>query len=90
MADFEGIERISAATGAEILANFDDPENADRLLGYCGKIEEIIIGEDSLILFSDCKKNEACTIVIRGPSNQIMEEIERSLHDVLCVLVSTI
>lgn len=34
--------------------------------------------------------NEACTIVIRGATQQILEEAERSLHDALCVLTQTV
>lgn len=49
-----------------------------------------MIGEDKVILFKGCKSNEACTIVLRGASSHILEEAERSLHDALCVLVSTI
>lgn len=49
-----------------------------------------MIGEDKLIKFSGCKKNEACTIVLRGASSHVIDEVERSLHDVLCVLVNTV
>lgn len=55
-ADFDGIERLSAATGAEILSTFDAPERKDEILGYCESIEEIIIGEDRVLKFSGCKK----------------------------------
>jgi len=89
-ADFDGIERIAAATGAEILSTFDAPERSDKVLGHCDLIEEIIIGEDKVIKFSNCARNEACTIVLRGASTHILEEAERSLHDALCVLVTTI
>lgn len=89
-ADFEGIERISAALGAEIMSTFDSPERKDEVLGYCDAIDEIIIGEDKVIKFSGCKRNEACTIVLRGSSQHILEEAERSLHDALCVLVQTV
>lgn len=67
-ADFEGIERLSAALGAEILSTFDNPERKDDIMGYCDLIEEVIIGEEKLIKFTGCKQNEACTIVIRGAS----------------------
>ena len=50
-------------------------------------MEEIIIGEDKLIKFSGCKRNEACTVVLRGSSSHLLDEAERSLHDALCVLV---
>lgn len=51
-ADFDGIERLAAATGAEILSTFNDPTR--DVLGTVGTIEEIIIGEDKLIKFSNC------------------------------------
>jgi T-complex protein 1 subunit beta len=49
-----------------------------------------MIGEDKVIKFSGCKKNEACTIILRGASLHILDEVERSLHDALCVLVNTV
>lgn len=72
-ADFEGIERISAALGAEILSTFDNPERSEEVLGTCDSIEEILIGEDKVIKFSGCKRNEACTIVLRGSSQHILD-----------------
>lgn len=89
-ADFEGIERISAALGAEIVSTFDSPDRSEEVLGSCGSIDEILIGEDKVVKFSDCKRNEACTIVLRGASQHILDEAERSLHDALCVLVQTV
>ena len=49
-----------------------------------------MIGEDKVIKFSGCKKNEACTIILRGASMHILDEVERSLNDDLCVLVNTV
>ncbi|KAL4506818.1 hypothetical protein ABPG72_001239 [Tetrahymena utriculariae] len=89
-ADFDGIERLSAATGAEILSTFDNPERSEKVLGKCKLIEEIIIGEDKFIQFSGCQKGEACTIVLRGASTHIIDEADRSLHDALCVLITTV
>jgi len=89
-ADFDGTERLAAATGAEILSTFNNPERSDEILGECKIIEEIIIGEDKLIKFSGCKRGEACTIVLRGASTHVLDEAERSMHDALCVLVNTV
>lgn len=83
-ADFEGVERLSLVTGGEIVSTFDSPERVK--LGYCDLIEEIMIGEDKVIRFSGVQRGEACTVVLRGPSMQILDEAERSLHDALCVL----
>jgi len=87
-ADFDGMERLAAVLGAEILSTFDD-SSAD-VLGSCAKIEEVMIGEDKVIKFTGCQRNEACSIVLRGSGNHILDEAERSLHDAICVLVSAV
>lgn len=79
-ADFDGTERLAAVLDAEILSTFDDPENAR--LGSCELVEEIMIGEDKLIKFSGCG-GKACSVVLRGSGNHILDEAERSLHDAL-------
>ncbi|GMP81803.1 hypothetical protein CsSME_00036390 [Camellia sinensis var. sinensis] len=87
-ADFEGIERLALVTGGEIASTFDNPESVK--LGHCKLIEEIMIGEDKLIHFSGVEMGQACTIVLRGASNHVLDEAERSLHDALCVLSQTV
>lgn len=84
-ADFDGIERLSAATGAEIISTFNNPERKETVLGFCESIEEIMIGEDTVIKFTGCKKREACTIVIRGASKHVVDEAERSLHVIIII-----
>jgi len=87
-ADFEGMERLALVLGAEIVSTFDHPELVK--LGHCKVIEEIILGEDKAIRFSGVAMGEACTIVLRGASQHILDEAERSLHDALCVLSQTV
>uniref|UniRef100_A0A8C1RW50 T-complex protein 1 subunit beta n=1 Tax=Cyprinus carpio TaxID=7962 RepID=A0A8C1RW50_CYPCA len=87
-ADFMGVERLALVTGGEITSTFDHPELVK--LGHCKLIEEVMIGEDMLIHFSGVDMGEACTIVLRGATQQILDEAERSLHDALCVLAQTI
>ena len=87
-ADFDGIERLALVTGGEISSTFDHPENVK--LGYCDLIDEVIIGEDTLIRFSGVAAGRACTIVLRGATEQILDEAERSIHDALAVLSQTI
>ncbi|GMH69921.1 hypothetical protein TrRE_jg2149 [Triparma retinervis] len=87
-ADFDGVEHLAAVTGGEVASTFDHPELVD--LGKCDLIEEVMIGEDKVIRFSGCASGEACTIVLRGASNHLLDEAERSLHDALCVLTQTV
>ncbi|RKP12069.1 chaperonin Cpn60/TCP-1 family, partial [Piptocephalis cylindrospora] len=87
-ADFEGIERLALVTGGEIASTFDHPELVK--LGECESIEEVMIGEDRLIRFSGVAAGEACTVVLRGATHQLLDEAERSLHDALSVLSQTV
>ncbi|EED18563.1 t-complex protein 1, beta subunit, putative [Talaromyces stipitatus ATCC 10500] len=87
-ADFDGVERLALVTGAEIASTFDNPEQVQ--LGHADLVEEVIIGEDSLLRFSGVAKGEACTIVLRGSTEQLLDEAERSLHDALAVLSQTV
>lgn len=86
-ADFEGVERLALVTGGEVVSTFDNPEKCK--LGECALIEEIMIGEQTLTKFSGCKAGQACTIVLRGATEQVLDEAERSLHDALSVLSQT-
>lgn len=87
-ADFEGIERLALVLGGEIVSTFGDPDKVK--LGECKLIEEVMIGEDKLLRFSGVALGEACTVVIRGATQQILDEADRSLHDALCVLQQTV
>lgn len=87
-ADFDGIERLSLVLGGEVTSTFDNPEKVK--LGECDLIDEIMIGEDTLIRFSGCKGGEACTVVLRGASQYMLDEAERSLHDALCVVAGAL
>ena len=51
---------------------------------------QIMIGEDKLLRFSGVPLGEACTLVLRGATQQILDEAQRSIHDALCVLSSTV
>jgi len=87
-ADFEGVERLSLVLGGDVVSTFDAPDKVK--LGTCDLIEEVMVGEDKLIRFSGVALGEACTVVLRGATRQILDEADRSLHDALCVLTQTV
>jgi len=87
-ADFEGIERLAYVLGGEIISSFDHPELAK--LGRCDLIEEDMIGEEKVIRFTGPALGEACTIVLRGATSQLLDEADRSVHDALCVISQTV
>ena len=86
-ADFDGVERLALVTGGEIASTFDHPELCK--LGKCANIQQVMIGEDKLIKFTGVV-GEACSIVLRGATHQLLDEAERSIHDALCVLTQTV
>ncbi|NIQ05204.1 MAG: thermosome subunit, partial [Candidatus Korarchaeota archaeon] len=49
-------------------------------------VEERKIGEDKMTFIEGCKNPRAVTILIRGGTERIVDEAERSLHDALCVV----
>jgi len=55
-------------------------------LGEAKVVEEIKIGEDKLVYVRECKNPKAVTIVVRGGTEHVVDEAERSLHDALCVV----
>lgn len=78
------IEKLSKATGGKIITNLDDVNPAD--LGYATLVEERKIGDDKMTFIEGCKNPRAVTILIRGGTERIVDEAERSLHDALCVV----
>lgn len=87
-ADFEGVERLALVTGGEIVSTFDHPEKVR--MGSCKSISQMMIGEDTVLHFQGCPASEACSIVLRGPTKHQLDEADRSLHDALCVLATTV
>lgn len=87
-ADFDGIERLALVTGGEIVSTFGHPDKVK--IGKCDLIEQVSIGDETLLKFSGVPLGEACSVVLRGATEQIIGEAERSLHDALCVLTSTV
>lgn len=78
------MEKLAKATGAKILASPKDL--ASEALGEAKLVEEVKIGDDKLIYVKECKDPRAVTIVLRGGSEHVVDEAERSLHDGLCVV----
>ncbi len=77
------IEKLAKATGAKIITNLDDIAQND--LGYAELVEERKIGDDKMTFIEGCKNPKSVAILIRGGTERIVAEAERSIHDALCV-----
>lgn len=82
------MEKLSRATGASIVTNLDDLTKED--LGFAGTVEEVKIGDDEMIYVKDCKDPKSVTILIRGSTEHIVDEVERSIEDCLGVVPAAI
>jgi thermosome len=78
------MEKLAKATGGKIITNMDDMSSSD--LGYASLVEERKIGDDKMTFVEGCKHPRAVTILIRGGTERIIDEAERSVHDALCVV----
>jgi thermosome len=78
------MEKLARATGAKIIASVKDLTS--DALGEAKAVEEVKIGDDKLLYVRECKNPKAVTVVIRGGSEHVVDEAERSLHDALCVV----
>jgi len=78
------MEKLAKATGGKIMASVKDL-SADSL-GEAKVIEESKIGDDKLTYVRDAKNPMAVTVVLRGGTEHVVDEAERSLHDALCVV----
>ena len=78
------MEKLAKATGGKIVTNLDSLTSDD--LGYCALVEERKIGDDKMTFVEGCKHPKAVTILIRGGTQRLVDEAERSVHDALCVV----
>ena len=78
------LEKLSKATGGKIVANLDGLTLKD--LGNAGKVEEKKIGDDKMTFITNCKNPKAVSLLIRGTTEHVIDELERALHDALSVV----
>ena len=78
------MEKISKATGGNVVGNIDELTAAD--LGTAGQVEEKKIGEGQMTFITDCKNPKAVSIIIRGGTDHVIDEVERAVHDSLRVV----
>ncbi|KAK2738390.1 T-complex protein 1 subunit gamma [Myotisia sp. PD_48] len=76
--------RIARATGATIVNRVDDLQESD-VGTQCGLFEIEKIGDEYFTFMRKCKNPKACTIILRGPSKDILNEVERNLQDAMSV-----
>ncbi|HMD78688.1 MAG TPA: thermosome subunit beta [Nitrososphaerales archaeon] len=75
--------KLARATGGRVVNNFADLTTSD--LGSAALVEERKVEEDKWVFVEGCKNPKAVTILLRGGTQRIVDEGERSLHDAIMV-----
>ena len=78
------MEKLAKATGAKIVTNLDDLTAST--LGSAEMVEERKIGDDRMTFVTGCANPKAVNILIRGGTDHVVSEIERSLNDAIRVV----
>ena len=73
------MKKIAKATGGIVVSNLHDLSKDD--LGFAGVVEERKIGDDQFTYIMECKNPKAVTILVRGGTEHVTNEIERALSD---------
>merc|ERR1712048_586122 len=76
--------RIARVTGATIVNRPEELQESD-IGTECGQFEVRKVGDDYFSFMTECKNPSACSIVLRGASKDVLNEIERNLHDAMGV-----
>ena len=75
--------KLSRATGASIVTNIEDLTAKD--LGFADLVEERKVETDKWVFIEGCKHPKSVTVLIRGGSQRVVDEADRSIHDALMV-----
>ena len=73
--------KLARATGARIVNNLDELSASD--LGYAKVVEERKVETDKWVFIEECKNPKSVSILVRGGSQRVVDEAERSVHDAI-------
>ncbi|CAD6228589.1 GSCOCG00006448001-RA-CDS [Cotesia congregata] len=84
------LKRVAKATGAHFLTSLTNMEGDETFeasfLGEAAEVVQDVICDDELLLIKGPKARTAASIILRGPNDFYCDEMERSIHDALCVV----
>jgi len=84
------LRRIASSSGAKIVTNLCDMEGEEKFdpsnIGQAEKVYEARVGDWDYTFVEGLKATKCQTLIIRGANDFFTDEIERSLHDALCVI----
>ncbi|OAY69433.1 T-complex protein 1 subunit alpha [Ananas comosus] len=90
----EDLRHVAKASGATVVTTFADMEGEETFdpsfLGYADEVVEEKIADDDVILVKGTKNTSAVSLILRGANDYMLDEIDRSLHDAICIVKRTL
>jgi archaeal chaperonin len=80
--------KLSRATGARVINNLDELSASD--LGFAKLVEERKVETDKWVFVEECKNPKSVSILVRGGSQRVVDEAERSVHDAIMAVKDVI
>jgi chaperonin GroEL (HSP60 family) len=78
------MEKLAKAIGGKIANNIDDLDASD--LGQAGHVHQEKVGDDDMVFIEECADAKSVTVLIRGGTELVVDEADRSIHDAVCVV----
>ena len=75
------MQKLALATGAKVLTTLEDVSDSD--LGGAGKVYESKINDEEMIYITECPNPKAVTLLVRGGTEHVVEEVKRAVDDAL-------
>jgi len=82
------MEALAKATGARIVSNLDDLSAGD--LGFAKLVEEKKIAGESMTFIRECRDPKSVTILVRGSTEHVVDEVDRSIEDAIGAVASAV
>ena len=80
--------KLAKATGGRITSSIDDISEKD--LGAANLVQQKKVESDKWVFIEGCKNPQSVTLLIRGGSQRVVDEVDRSIHDALMVVKDVI
>ncbi|MFC6725584.1 thermosome subunit alpha, partial [Halobium palmae] len=84
----DDLKRLARSTGGRVVSSLDDIESDD--LGFAGNVAQKDIGGDERIFVEDVEEAKSVTLILRGGTEHVVDEVERAIDDSLGVVRTTL
>ena len=82
------MDKLARATGATIVNNLEDLSSSD--LGQAGLVESMKVGDEDMTYVKDCPNPKAVTLLLRGGTQHVIDEVERAAKDAMGDIAATL